>query len=178
MQKLAKDFLKEDELNNYLYDIAKRYRDPRAVELLQYRLNNYLFKVYLCSYIMKSLIFTSFKLKNKINKHNNRETLILNTIAEDFNEENMNLIPDQPIDFSEEINKYNKRLDFEDLITNKELLEAINKLSERQKEILYMCFIENKEETKIANEFNISKQAVNKIKNKAIKNTKEYLRGC
>lgn len=65
---------------------------------------------------------------------------------------------------------------FEDHIENKLLIQqALTKLTYLQKKVIIKKFITYKTDTEIAQELNISRQAVNRIKNRALNNLRKYL---
>lgn len=98
----------------------------------------------------------------------------MNVIDDDFKEERVNSIRDDSIDFLEEISR---GIDFKNISANKELIKAIETLTSKQQLILHMICVEGKEEKQIARELNVSKQAVNKVKNAGIEKIKNYLGG-
>lgn len=70
---------------------------------------------------------------------------------------------------------YNLQNDF---IENKIVINlALSKLSECQKQIIIDKFFNQKTDIEISQELNISRQAINKTKNKALNNMKNYLIG-
>lgn len=108
------------------------------------------------------------------------EELILNDNAPDFDEEKLNLIVDGN-DFTEEllnfpnINKNNHNYDYGEVFFDKGIIKVINTLTNRQKEVIYMCIVLGETDTFVAKELKITKQAVNKIRLTALKKIKKQL---
>lgn len=132
MNSLVKTFLNESE-NKDLYLKAKTSKDQSCLELLNEKFNDYLFKVYFISYIEKSLKFKALDIKKKKKRISNRELYTLNIIDDDFNEECINTISDDAVDFLEGVSK---DVDFKNISENEDLIKALEKLTQRQKLIL------------------------------------------
>ncbi|HEY8361821.1 MAG TPA: sigma factor-like helix-turn-helix DNA-binding protein [Tissierellaceae bacterium] len=176
MNSLLEKFL-EDEKNKELYIKGVILKNRDALEILQKKFNDYLFRVYFCSYIKKSISFAAAELKQKEKQIEAKEGLYLNVVDPDFKEEKINIVPDTPTDFIEEIYKNRENVDYCDIVTSKRILQAIGKLTDRQKEILYECVIRNQNEKIVAKKLGISKQAVNKIKKAALNKLRKELEG-
>lgn len=174
MHKLAREFLNEDKENKNIYEKVVSTNDTYYTNLLVNKFYYYMFKIYFISYIEKSIKLKSFEIKNKKKKRYERELYILNSIDEDFKEEKINTIADKPIDYIEVIFD---QVDISNISTNKKLNQAIESITSKQKLILFMRYIQYKEEKQIAKELNISKQSVNKVKLAALKNIRKYIGG-
>lgn len=174
MHKLAREFLNEDKENKNIYEKVVSTNDTYYTNLLVNKFYYYMFKIYFISYIEKSIKLKSFEIKNKKKKRYERELYILNSIDEDFKEEKINTIADKPIDYIEVIFD---QVDISNISTNKKLNQAIESITSKQKLILFMRYIQDKEEKQIAKELNISKQSVNKVKLAALKNIRKYIGG-
>lgn len=135
-----------------------------------------MFKLKFLSYVNKSMIFYSRKYQKNKFRNDNREILNLNVKNEGFEEERINMIPDKHIDFIEEILKTEKSIDFKKIIENYELLEALEKLTGRQKEIIYKLIVLNKSEKELMKELRITRQSINKSKNLALNKLKNELK--
>ena len=92
-----------------------------------------------------------------------------------FEEESINTISDAEIDYIEEIFKPDSTIRFQDIIEDYNLLKAIEALPDRQKEILYKLIVLEKTEKELTNELGVSKQAINKSKNKALEKLRTEL---
>lgn len=172
MNNLANNFLNESDINKDLYFKAKISKNQYCLDLLNEKFNDYLFKVYFISYIEKSLKFKALDIKKKNKRISNRELYTLNIIDDDFDEERINTISDDEVDFLEGISK---DVNFKNVSQNKDLIKALENLTQKQKLILYMIFIEEKEEKQIGRELNVSKQAINKIKLAGLKRIRNSL---
>ncbi|MFT9487407.1 MAG: RNA polymerase sigma factor [Tepidibacillus sp.] len=176
MHSLAKKFINENEENNKLYRKAILEHDMNACSILNEKFKSYLFKIHATSYLHKSIVLSARELKRRHLKVYKREELTLNTTDSDFNEERIDSIPDKPVDFIEEITKP-KSIDFTEMFTDQILASAMNNLTDKQKEILFLRFVEELEEKEIAKRLETSIQAVNKVKKAALERIKKQLRG-
>jgi RNA polymerase sigma factor (sigma-70 family) len=174
---LAKKFLEEDEANKDLYVQGIIFKDDSFLNVLNQKFNDYLFRINLYSYIKKSIFFAAVDLKKKESEIREREGLYLNVLDADFEEEKINTIADAPMDFAEEIYRDKEDIDYREIFADKEVLEAISTLTDRQKQIIHECIIKNKEEDLVAKELGITKQAVNKIKKTALDKLKKQIGG-
>lgn len=168
MDHLARSFLEEDAENRDLYINGILLKDRTSLESLNKKFNDYLFRINLCSYIKKSITFAAMDLKKKESKLRENEGLYLNVLEEDFDEEKINTIPDVSINFEEEIYTDKEYVDFCEIFIDREMLRAIDILTERQKQVIYECIINDKKEHLVAQELGISKKSVNKIKHTAL----------
>ena len=173
MNKILIKFLNENKDNDYIYQRIidtdeKYYRD-----ILLNRFYDYIFKIYFVSYIEKSIRFSSYEIKNKKKKILNNEVYNLNEIDENFNEERINILIDESVDFLENISK---EPNFKNISSNEDLIKALDSITDRQKLVIYMYFVEDKEEKQIAKELNVTKQSVNKVKIAALNRLKEYIK--
>ncbi|MBB6214446.1 DNA-directed RNA polymerase specialized sigma subunit [Anaerosolibacter carboniphilus] len=103
--------------------------------------------------------------------------MYLNVLDADFEEEKINTIADAPMDFIEEIYRDQEDIDYHEIFTDKEVLEAISALTDRQKQIIHECIIKNKEEELVAKDLGITKQAINKIKQAALNKLRKQIGG-
>lgn len=174
MHKLANKFLDENEENRNMYLKVMKSHDQYYTDLLVEKFYNYIFKIYFVSYIEKSLRLKSLEFKRKRNKLNEREIYVLNTLDDGFEEERINTIPDESIDFIDEICS---EIDIKSISANKRLNTAISNITSRQRLILFMHYIQDKEEKQIAKELNVSIQSVNKVKLAGLEKIKKYLGG-
>ncbi len=176
MRHLIKGFLDENQLNKKLYIAGIINRDPGALGVLNKRFNDYVFRLYLCSYIKKSICNASRDIKKKQNIQGKREKLCLNVIEVDFEEERVNTIPDLQVDFLDEIFSNGGINNCSEMvISDRRLSAALSSLTERQREIIFKCILQEKEEGEVAEELMITRQAVNKTKNVALEKLKKRL---
>ncbi|MBB6218713.1 RNA polymerase sigma factor (sigma-70 family) [Anaerosolibacter carboniphilus] len=177
MDSLAKKFLEEDAANKDLYVQGIIFKDNSYLDVLNQKFNDYLFRINLYSYIKKSIFFAAMDLKKKDSELREKEGLYLNVLDGDFEEEKINTIADTPMDFTEEIYRDKEDINYHEIFTDKKVLEAINTLTDRQRQIIHECIIKDKGEETIAKELGISKQAVNKIKKTALDKLRKQIGG-
>ncbi len=176
MNSLAKNFINENEENKILYKKTIIEHDKNACSVLNERFKSYLFKIHATSYLHKSIVLNARELKRNHLRVYKREELTLNTMDLNFNEERVDSIPDKPVDFIEEITKP-INIDFTEIFTNQLLASAMNNLTDKQKEIMFLRFVKELEEKEIANKLKVSIQAVNKVKKAALCRIKKSIKG-
>lgn len=129
-------------------------------------------KVQLLSYFSKVLHFESQKYDKKIRHVNSVNQLILDKNVNDGGSHFRDLIgSERPFDefkFATPIGSEDLELVFED----KQLYEIVSKLSAKQKEVIYLIFVEDLTEDEVAQRLVITKQAVNKTKNQVLRKIK------
>lgn len=167
-------FLQDDAKNIQLYLKWTQTRDEQLLTKLNILFKDFLFKVFLYSYIYKSLKLKAraFHIKQKgISEH---EDLSLNVKYSEIDEEMINDIPDESINLDEEL--FDNSEEFWETISDPRLLKSYNALTEKQKLVLYKCIILNQSENSVAKELGISVQAVNKTKNSALDRMRKEMR--
>ncbi|MCM1991998.1 sigma factor-like helix-turn-helix DNA-binding protein [Oceanirhabdus seepicola] len=109
------------------------------------------------SYIKQMITYGVIDYYNKKAKLETKEMLSLNTKADDFEQEKIDLIEGNDGEF---INKIiipsSDKVDFNCLCIDEMILKAIDRLSDRQKEIIYRAVVLNQSEKELARELNIS----------------------
>ena len=149
------------EKNEILFEEYKVNRDKKIMELLEKEFKIFYTKIVLVSYFSKSLYFAAQKYDQKIRRYQSfKEKLLEQNEDSFFYVENINDAD------SDNIANY---------ITDKNIFKAIDKLTDRQKQILYLLHIKEMTEIEAASIMKISQQAVNKGKNKAIKEIQNSL---
>lgn len=167
----------EDAANKDLYIRAIIFKDDRYLDALREKFNNYLFRINLYSYIKKSIFFAAMDLKRREQQIREKEGTYLNILDDEFQEEKINMIADDPVDFVEEIYKDKENIDYREIFTDQKMLQAIDSLTDRQKQIIFECIIKGKEEEMVAKELGVSKQAINKIKKTALDKLRRQIGG-
>ena len=171
MNQLAKSFLNNQTFNNNL-------GKDLSLDNLQDEFNSYAFKVYLNGYIKKTIVFSAMQVKKKYSQIDKKEELSLNIIDPNFNEEKINLITDGSDNFVESISESiikEDYCDYSEILYDKDLIVAINTLTDRQKEILHRCVIVGESDTVVARKLGITKQGVNKVKKSALNKIRKKL---
>ncbi len=124
------------------------------------------------NYITKIIRYKSIKLKIKYQKLYNLEELSLNVIYEE--QEKINLIADEASNIEDSI-LCKKLQGFNEIIENKKLIQSIEKLTEKQRYIIYELYVSQTSERELAKKLNISFQYINKAKKTALKKLNESL---
>lgn len=178
MNQLFKTFINQDISNKRIYDDYLKSKDIKLKKIIDNKFNNFLIKVSFYSYINKTLYYSSLNFKKKAYHIHNNELLILNKTYKDSEEELINTLTlEDNFDYDINMDNHNYKYDWNSLLSNELLLDGIYSLTEKQKFILYMNIVEEKTEIQIAKELNISKQAVNKTKNTALKKLNKLIGG-
>lgn len=172
---LLKNFLDENSYNKKLLICWANYGDKDALEALNERFKQFSFRIYFYSYIRKSLLLKAREIKAKHNLLKNKEELSLNIVFEEKEEELINTIPSKSTDYEEEYEDTHTTSDFTKYVSEKKLLDAINGITKKQKQILFMYIVQDMTESEIAQSFHTSVQAINKNKNNALKKIKRIL---
>lgn len=133
------------------------------------------FNAYLCSYIKKTITFSSIQIKKRYERTRGTELLCLNSFNDDYNDEATLRIHDMSINFLEEIFQPKTSLDIENIIEDKRILREFRKLTHREQEILYLSVILEKRDISLANKLGISRQAISKTRNTALKKLRKHL---
>ncbi len=129
--------------------------------------------IFFLSYIKKTITYRSIQIKTKHKKTYDLEKFILNQ-RNDNAEEKINLIEDtrnieENLDF---VIDYN---DFNEIFNDKKISDSFNSLTEKQKQVLYELFVNNKSEREVAKKLDSSFQNINKIKKAALKKINKKL---
>ncbi|SCZ09181.1 RNA polymerase sigma factor [Alkaliphilus peptidifermentans] len=139
--------------------------------------NDYVFKAYLYSYIKKTIVYSALQIKKKHKLLYDTEELSLNVVDPDFSEERVSYVIDND-DSSKEVIAEEVKGDYNynEISHKKEIIDAIEALTNRQKEIIYRCIIMDESDTYVARKLGISKQGVNKTKIAALEKLKRSLK--
>ena len=132
----------------------------------------HVYKVQLLTYFSKILHFESQRFDKKIRHLHTTQPLILDKSMNDGETTLLDLIGESQASYEYQtplIDSNNLTSLFEDKL----LHDIISQLSAKQKEILYLLYIEGLTETEIAHKLTITKQAVNKTKKQTLKKIRE-----
>ncbi|MBC9721087.1 MAG: sigma-70 family RNA polymerase sigma factor [Lactobacillus sp.] len=165
--KILKDFLNLNE-NKLLYRAYLENPNIENKKELDSRFRKHFYLVRCISYFLKIIHFESKHFDKKQRKRNEKFQLILDKQTEEDNKI-IDLVPD---------NKTPEylALNLEDLVENQDLYYAIQNLNNKQKLLLNLIFIEGLKDTEIAEMFNITQQAVTKMKKNVINKLKKKLK--
>ncbi|MBF8984720.1 hypothetical protein IZY60_14345 [Lutibacter sp. B2] len=126
-------------------------------------------------YIVKTLRLGKKEFYRKFNKEKDRESTILDAPISARDETSMiATIVDPMTDITEEVCKQSE--DIQDHIGNEKLLEAIKLLNNKERYLLYKFFVECKTGPEIAQEMNVSKQYISKIKGQVLRKIKKHMK--
>ncbi|WP_431811956.1 sigma-70 family RNA polymerase sigma factor [Lysinibacillus sp. FW12] len=141
------------EQNKKLYEEYKINLDKRVLDILENEFKKFYSKIIIVSYFSKALHFAAQKYDQGIKKYRRFEDELFER------NENVFYIDEYKEHEPDNIANY---------VEDQDISESITNLKDRQKQILYLHFIREMTEAEIARVLNISQQAVNKAKNKAI----------
>ncbi|MFZ5965557.1 MAG: sigma-70 family RNA polymerase sigma factor [Bacillota bacterium] len=176
MKKLLDKFLQDPEMKK-LYHEAKNNKNEDARQLLNEKFNDFLFEIRFLSYIDKTLSFSFKEFYRKDKTLKDREMCVLNQVDTNTETEFIYSIPDETVDFDKEIICLKESPTLSDYFIDLKVIKAVNKLTDRQKLIIYKLFVEEKTVSQIAKELGIQQKAVYKLKYKAFENLKKWLGG-
>jgi RNA polymerase sigma factor (sigma-70 family) len=118
-------------------------------------------------YIKKVIVRSRKRFDSIIHAHTKHEELILNTATPGFKEDDITQLEGAPLAMEESM--VIDPLQLETAFTDKNMYEAVKGLSSKQKYILFFIYFEEKSEQEIADIFGLTRQAVNKTKQTALK---------
>lgn len=147
--------------NNYLKNPSK---DKKII--LDDRFKKHVYLTRCVAYLIKSIHFYSQKYDYAVRNNSKKYPLILDSPVD----EAYTLIEKLSTSIQENT-EYSSRL--EEYISDPDLFNRLELLTERQKEILYLKYIKELKDNEIAKLLNISQQAINKSKNKALTQLKK-----
>lgn len=125
-------------------------------------------------YIVKTLRLGKKEFYRKFNKEKDREPTIVDAPISALDHTSMiHTIADPIIDMTEEICK--KSEDIQDHIGNEQLLEAITLLNNKERYLLFKFFVQCKTGPEIAQEMNVSKQYISKIRKQILQKLKDHM---
>lgn len=173
--RLLETFL-EDEKISKLYCSYLENSTPEKKELIEKHFKIHVKKIQIFSYFSKILYFESQRFDKKIRKISTKNPLILDKDFDDSNTSPLDLIKSERNDnYFENVISIDFRK-MENLFEDKTLYKIVSNLSLKQKEILYSIYVKGLTEDAVATQLSVTKQAINKTKNKALKKIRqEYI---
>lgn len=172
--RLVKGFLKNEEAKK-LYDSILNNPTTQKMESIESLFRIHVRQIQLLSYFSKTLHFESQKFDKRIRRNNSVNQLILDKESSDGKSKIIDLIQDEDKNDILEFNYFVEFSELEKLFEDKLLYKIVSKLSLKQKNVLYAIFVNHMTESEIAQDLGVTKQAINKIKNLALKKIKlEY----
>lgn len=170
--RLLKSFLSDKKAS----ELYKRYLENPTIEtkdILEKMFQIHVRKFQLLSYFSQTLFFESQRYDKKIRRNNNLYQLVLDKDTSFGESKIVDTIPDENTKDNFEIIASKNFTHLELVFEDKQLYEIASNLTQRQKDIIHAVFIGNQTEDEIANRLGITKQAVNKAKNQALKKIKQ-----
>lgn len=170
--RLLQTFLADEKVKK-LYLSYKQDPSKQKKDIIESLFQVHVRKVQLLTYFSKILHFESQRFDMKVRKLHQTNPLILDKGINDEEGSIVHLIgeetPAYELSFVSDTHPYN----FTNIFEDEALYRTISKLSERQKEVLYLLYVEELTEIEVAQKLGITKQAVNKTKNQSLKKIKQ-----
>lgn len=137
----------------------------------------YFLKIRLLQYLSKSIHFAAQNFDKKHRKIKEHNQLILDKPLNEDGETLLNNLNSESYykNFDEEVIRDYQNI--ESYFTDQIISEAVSKLTSRQKQILYLSFVKIYSDQEVAELLHVSKQAINKQKNKAIEKIRGAING-
>ncbi|NMH70665.1 sigma-70 family RNA polymerase sigma factor [Bacillus sp. RO3] len=156
-QKLIEDFL--------------RHPSARNEERLNEAFKAHYFDIRFTSYVSSSLYFHSVNFDKHVRKYSERHPLTLDNKGDHEGGSFIDLVPDP----SSEIPPFLNYSTLTECLENEELLHALEGLTDKQKRILDLAYVQELNDTEIAQILGVSQQAVSKTHRKALNILKSIL---
>ena len=169
--RLLKSFL-EDETAHQLYKSYLENPSSQIKDTLEKMFKIHVRKIQLLSYFSRILHFESQRYDKKIRYQNSLYQLILDKESNEGDVRIIDMIPDDSISDEFEVTSSTDAAHLESFFEDEKLYSIVSNLTQRQKDIIYALFIDNQTESEVAERLNITKQAVNKVKNQTLKKIK------
>ncbi|SDK27976.1 sigma-70 family RNA polymerase sigma factor [Sediminibacillus albus] len=173
---IVSSFLKEKE-NYHLFVQTICYPTHLNVKKLDEKFRAYYFKIRLTTFLSNTLHFNAINYDKKYKNFKMRNQLILDSPLSDDSEYTLkDLIEDKQQDYKldEELLE-GKDYSIENLVVDEKLYEAIQSLTDNQKQILNLAYVHELTDTEIAKVLDKSQQAVSKSHKKALEQLKNSL---
>lgn len=119
------------------------------------------------AYIKKVIVRSRERFDSIIRARSAHEEYTLNTATTGFVEDNISQLEDESFTLEESIAI--DPLHLETVFTDEKMYIAVKELSSKQKNVLYFIYFKDISEQEIANILGLTRQAVNKIKQTALK---------
>lgn len=162
-------FLNQED-NAKVYDLYCQEPSNEKRELLNRRFVEFYYKIKLITYFSKVIGFEAKRYDKKDREYKERNQLVLDKKDENNEDSIMNL-------FESKADVYflnNTKL--EDYIEDPIVYKIVSKLTKRQKQILYLSYINNMKDIEIAKLLRVSQQAITKTKNQALNKVRREIK--
>lgn len=164
--KLIESFL-EDTDNRELFENYQRKNSDAIKLVLDERFKSFYQRYRLLSYFIKVLHFESKHFDKKLRLHNKRYQLA------SAKTEEAELIFEQHFNIKPDLEYHSPSLDFKEHLTNEDLFNSFNLLTEKQKNIITLSYLHLMTDTEIAKSLGVTQQAVYKIRKSALKKLRD-----
>lgn len=166
------------ESKRILYEIFLKSPTNENKMILEKSFKMYSLEVRLLAYFSKSIYFAAQKYDKKERQINKSNQLILDKPLNDDGETLLNLIGDEECILDENAEEIS--IDFSNLenyFEDEFIYKSVSQLNLKQKEILYLAYVKQYSDVEIGEILNVTRQAVNKQKNKAINLIRRSING-
>ncbi|WP_051758506.1 sigma-70 family RNA polymerase sigma factor [Rossellomorea vietnamensis] len=169
--KAVESFISQEE-NQKLLEEFLRHPSAHKEERLNDAFKAHYFDIRFTSYVSSSLYFHSVNFDKNIRKYRERHPLTLDDQAGEEGGSFIDLVPDPSPDMA----PFTNYSTLGDCLENEELLWAYKTLTDKQKHILDLAYVQELSDTEIARTLGVSQQAVSKTHRKALSLLKSILK--
>lgn len=145
--------------NKEILELYQKTNNQKYKVMLNEEFEIYYSKIIVVSYYSKTMYFFA----QKYDMETKKQSKIIDKLTLRYCPDEDNTGHDFEISSSE----------IRDYITNEKLYKIISRLPKKQQQLLFLIYIKQIEEDKIADYYGITRQAINKMKNKTLSNIKE-----
>jgi RNA polymerase sigma factor (sigma-70 family) len=151
--------------NQKLVENFLRHPSACKEECLNEAFKAHYFDIRFTSYVSSSLYFHSVNFDKHTRKYSERHPLTLDNQADEDGGSYVDLVPDPASDIAPFTN-YSTLME---CVENEELLQAYKTLTDKQKHILDLAYVQELSDTEIARMLSVSQQAISKTHRKALR---------
>lgn len=158
---LRKPFLKQTR-NRVLYERYRLTHDPILLEQLNQTYSNFVNYTVLLSLIHTNIKYKSLHMREKLSTHTQE------------------LIPEETLEYllDQQQNDVTSHFpnQWENILENDQLLQAVSALTGRQQEVLWLLFVKKIPAVEAQGYLNISTQAISRTKQRALSKIKQHMK--
>jgi RNA polymerase sigma factor (sigma-70 family) len=171
---IVKSFLMEEKNQKLLVQFICNPTEENK-KLLDKEFKEFYFDIRFTSYISTALYFNAINFDKRYRKMLKRQPLTVDqSIKNDTSQPSLNtLLVDTEAEV--QVDDILRSENIEDYVTNPVLYEAIQSLTEKQKEVISLAYVKGLTDTEISKVLNKSQQAVSKIHKAALKNICKFI---
>ncbi|UXH43051.1 sigma-70 family RNA polymerase sigma factor [Rossellomorea vietnamensis] len=168
--KAVESFISQTE-NRKLVEDFLRHPSASKEERLNEAFKAYYFDIRFTSYVSSSLYFHSVNFDKKIRKYSERHPLTLDDRVGEDGGSYVELVPDP----ASEIAPFTNYSTLMECLESEELLKAYKTLTDKQKHVLDLAYVQERSDTEIARMQGVSQQTISKTHRKALHKLKSIL---